>query len=118
MADTSIKVDELVRDRLAQLAREQGTTMRELVAELTAARLTAEEVDARYERAHAYLTEHLCPALTEEDTAAGRWVWEELRSGRVPASLSPPASVQAQIRAEAGAAQPGTQRGRKSRRAG
>lgn len=111
MVDTSVKVDELVRDRLAQLAREKGTTIRELVAELAGARLTAAEIDARYAGAHARITEHLCPDLTAADTAAGRWAWEELRAGRVPPSLSPPEGALAQLQAESG-----TERG--SRRAG
>src|SRR5262249_42755021 len=33
MADTTIKISTEVRDRLAQLAREQGTTIRDLVTE-------------------------------------------------------------------------------------
>ncbi len=45
--DTTIKVDRQVRDRLATIARERGTTIRDLVSEMTAATPTREELTAR-----------------------------------------------------------------------
>lgn len=90
MVDTSIKVDERVRARLAKLARERGSTIRDVVAGLAAAELTQDELDDRYARAHSYITASLCPELTEADIAAGQWVWDELSAGRTPASLRPP----------------------------
>lgn len=95
MVDTSIKVDEGVRARLAQLARERGMTIRDVVADLAAAQLTQDELDDRYARARAYVTANLCPELTEADIAAGQWVWDELRAGRIPASLRPPTDATA-----------------------
>lgn len=51
MADTTIKVDSTVRDRLAVLAAQRGSTIRALVAELAAATPTRVELDARYSAA-------------------------------------------------------------------
>jgi len=53
MADTTIKVDSAVRDRLALLAMQRGSTIRSLIGELAEATPTREELDARYAAATA-----------------------------------------------------------------
>jgi predicted transcriptional regulator len=88
---TTIKVDSAVRDRLAMLAAQRGSTSHDLVAELAQATPTREELHARHTAATAYIREHLCPELSEEGLAAGKRFWRELAAGRVPASLSVPA---------------------------
>jgi predicted transcriptional regulator len=67
MSTTTIKVDSRVRDRLAALARERGTTMGALLAEATE-RL---EREAFFTRAHQQLE-----SLREEDPHA----WETDRA--------------------------------------
>ncbi|MEV0184746.1 hypothetical protein AB0I54_36530 [Streptomyces sp. NPDC050625] len=49
--DTSIKTTKDVRDRLRTLAGERGTTMNDLLAELVARELTAEEREHRAQQA-------------------------------------------------------------------
>src|SRR5690242_17534493 len=72
MADTTIKVDPAVRDRLMVLARERGMTMRDFVAELAGATPTQEEMQERYEATKAYVEKHfLGRPYTEEDERAG-----------------------------------------------
>ncbi len=85
MADTTIKVDISVRDRLAVLAAQRGATIRDLVAELAQATPTSEELTARHAAATTYLREQLAPNL---DTATGESFWAELEAGRVPSSLN------------------------------
>jgi hypothetical protein len=53
--DTTIKVDSRTRDRLAAVARAQGTTMRSLLAEFAESMLTPEELKERAERTRAFL---------------------------------------------------------------
>ncbi|WP_233521599.1 hypothetical protein [Streptomyces triticagri] len=84
MADTTIKVDRAVRDRLLELARERGMTMRDLVAELAGATPTQDELRARYEATKAYVEEHfLGRPYTEEDEAAGEKAWADVAAGRL-----------------------------------
>ncbi|MFI7585628.1 hypothetical protein ACIB24_00970 [Spongisporangium articulatum] len=78
MADTTIKVDKAVRDRLAILAAERGTTIRDLVAELAGVTPTEAENQARYEKAVAYVRAHLYPGFNEEDARAGDEMWAML----------------------------------------
>lgn len=85
MADTTIRVSAEVRDRLATLAREQGTTIRDLLTDLAGARLTREERDARTAAATAYIREHLVPDFGDEDVEAGRQMWRDLEAGRLKA---------------------------------
>jgi hypothetical protein len=89
MGDTTIKVDSAVRDRLAALARERGTTIRDLVAELAGATMTREELDARHRAATAYIREHLVPDFNDEDVAAGEQMWRDLEAGRLT-HIGPP----------------------------
>ena len=91
MADTTIKVDSAVRDRLAVLAIQRGSTIRSLIGELAEATPTREELDAGYAAATAYLREHLCPTLADADLAAGERFWREVEAGRIPTSLDAPA---------------------------
>jgi hypothetical protein len=84
MADTTIKVDPAVRDRLQELARERGMSMRDLVAELAGAVPTREELRKRYEETRAYVEEHfLGRRYTEEDEKAGEQLWADIEAGRI-----------------------------------
>lgn len=98
MADTTIKVDSSVRDRLAVLAAQRGGSIRDLVAELARATPTREEMTERHAAAAAYLREHLSPDLDDADMALGEQFWSELASGRVPASI--PGEVRDRTKAE------------------
>ena len=84
MADTTVKVDPAVRDRLMVLARERGMTMRDLIAELAGATPTKEELRKRYEETKAYVEEHfLGRPYTEDDERAGEKLWADLETGRI-----------------------------------
>lgn len=88
MADTTVKVDSTVRDRLAQLAAERGVTIRHLLAELAGATPTRKELQARFEETRRYLEENvLDKPMTDEDLAAGEKFWQDLANGHVPESL-------------------------------
>lgn len=89
VVDTTIKVDSSVRDRLAVLAAERGSSIRDLVEELAAARPTREEQEMRYASALAYIREHLCPELDDNDLAAGEAFWRTLEAGGLPSPSSP-----------------------------
>ena len=93
MADTTIKVDSAVRDRLAVLAGERGTTIRDLVQHLAEATPTQAERHQRREQALDYVRTHLIPDFTDEDVDAGARTWEELRAGTLTIA-PPPASDQ------------------------
>ncbi|MBQ1048598.1 hypothetical protein KBX50_09010 [Micromonospora sp. C51] len=82
--DTTIKVDSQVRDRLARLARERGTTLRELVSELANNTPTAEDLKTRAEAAVSYVRARINPDLSEADLSAAERFWMEIESGRVP----------------------------------
>ncbi|MEV4975425.1 hypothetical protein [Streptomyces scopuliridis] len=84
MADTTIKVDPVVRDRLQELARDRGMTMRDLLTELAGATPTKEELRKRYEETKAYVEEHfLGRPYTEEDEKAGEELWAGIVSGNI-----------------------------------
>ncbi|MGN9775471.1 hypothetical protein ACTMS0_06805 [Micromonospora sp. H33] len=85
--DTTIKVDALVRDRLAVLARERGLTMRDLVAELARAVPTAEELRERASQAEEYVRRHLAPHLSESDLAVAADTWTAIEAGDAPEAL-------------------------------
>jgi hypothetical protein len=93
MADTTIKVDSAVRDRLAVLAAEHGVTIRDLVEELARATPTRKDLEERHSAAMAYLREHVCPDLAEDDVQAGERFWQELEAGRSLSSTSDAAQV-------------------------
>jgi hypothetical protein len=83
MADATIKVDSVVRDRLAVLAAQRGSTIRDLVAALAATTPTREELDVRHAAATAYIREHLVPDFGQADVEAGERLWRDLEAGRL-----------------------------------
>ena len=85
--DTTIKVDSAVRDRLAVLAAERGSTIRDVVEQFATTTRTREEQRVIYENARDYIRENLCPELDVSENSYGTWFWDELRAGRVPAVL-------------------------------
>lgn len=87
MADTTIKVDSAVRDRLALIAAERGATIRDLVTELAHGTPTREELDVRREAAATYLREQVCPSLDAAAAAAGERFWRDLEAGHPPSEL-------------------------------
>ncbi|WP_255948994.1 hypothetical protein [Streptomyces odontomachi] len=87
MADTTVKVDPAVRDRLLVLARERGMTMRDLIAELAGATPTKEELQARYEATKAYCETHFGVTFTDEDHDRAEQVWKDLEAARPVDSL-------------------------------
>ena len=84
MADTTIKVDSSVRDRLAVLATQRGATIRDLVTELAAGTPTQEELAARHAAATTYLREHMSLDLHDDDLAGGERFWLALESRAAP----------------------------------
>ncbi|MFF3728379.1 hypothetical protein ACFYYM_39165 [Streptomyces erythrochromogenes] len=79
MADeTSIKVSAATRDRLAALASEQGTTIRQLVEELAEGQPTKAEYAERAEQARAELASVLGTLPSEEAEAKARGLLERL----------------------------------------
>lgn len=87
MADTTVKVDPAVRDRLMVLARERGMTMRDLIAELAGATPTREELRKRYEETRAYCETHFGVTFTDEESDRVEKVWQDLEAGRPVDSL-------------------------------
>lgn len=87
MADTTVKIDPAVRDRLLALARERGMTMRDFIAELVGATPTKEELQKRYEETKAYCETHFGVSLTDEDHERAERVWQDLEAGRPVDSL-------------------------------
>ncbi|WBO69616.1 hypothetical protein [Streptomyces camelliae] len=87
MADeTSIKVSSATRDRLAALASEQGTTIRQLVEELAAGRPTEAEYAERAEQARAELASVLGTVPSEQAEAKARGLLQRLGAGQDPAA--------------------------------
>jgi hypothetical protein len=68
--DTSIKVSRQTRQRLARLAAERGSTLKDLVEELAAAALTVAELAEREARARTVLAENFGVEVTEAELAA------------------------------------------------
>jgi hypothetical protein len=88
VSDTTIKVDSQVRDRLAALAADQGTTIRSLVEQLAASVPTRDELAQRQAAEIAYVVEHLRPDFGDEDLAEGEHLWRSLPAG-TPADAKP-----------------------------
>ncbi|WP_225101833.1 hypothetical protein [Streptomyces sp. CoH27] len=87
MADeTSIKVSAATRDRLAALASEQGTTIRQLVEELAESRPTEAEYAERVEQARAELASVLGTVPSEQAEAKARGLLQRLGAGQDPAA--------------------------------
>jgi predicted DNA-binding ribbon-helix-helix protein len=85
VADTTIKIDADIRDRLEVLARARGCTVADLIADLATHAPTREDQDARQQAATAYIREHLVPDFDDQDVAAGEKLWRDLASGRATA---------------------------------
>jgi hypothetical protein len=75
---TTIKVDTTVRDRLAMLASERGTTIGGLVAELAGKVPTAAERAMARVETIAYIREHFNPDFGEADVEAARRSLDDL----------------------------------------
>lgn len=74
-----------MRDRLAVIAAERGSTIRDVVEQFAVTTRTREEQRVIYENARDYIKENICPELDEGAESYGAWFWNELRAGRVPA---------------------------------
>ncbi|WP_018347506.1 hypothetical protein [Longispora albida] len=83
MSDTSLRVDSAVRDRLAEIADDQGLSVKKLLANFAENTLTRAERQARTEAASAYTAQHLVPGFGPEDLAAGERLWENLAAGHL-----------------------------------
>ncbi len=68
--DTSIKVSRQTRERLACLAAERRTTLKDLVAELAVGMLTAVELAERERQARGVLAEHFGVEVTDAELEA------------------------------------------------
>jgi septal ring factor EnvC (AmiA/AmiB activator) len=68
--DTSIKVSRQTRERLARLAAERRTTLKDLVEELAASTPTAAELAERERQARDVLAEHFGVDVTDAELAA------------------------------------------------
>ena len=68
--DTSIKVSKQTRERLARLAAERHTTLKDLVEELAAGAPTAAELAKRERRARAVLSERFGVEVGPTELAA------------------------------------------------
>ncbi|MCQ8836413.1 hypothetical protein [Streptomyces malaysiensis] len=83
MADeTSIKVSSAARDRLAVLAAEGNTTIRQLVEDLAEGRPTQAEYAERAAQARAELASALGSVPSEEAEAKARGLLERLAAGQ------------------------------------
>ncbi len=89
--DTSIKVSRNTRSRLGELAAEQGTTIRDLVASLAASVPTRAELGARAEQARVELRERFDIEVTAEDEAAGHRLWDRISGVHGPEGSASPA---------------------------
>ncbi len=93
VADTTITVSTAVRDRLAALADDRGTTIAELLQEWATETPTKAEVEQRrqesWERTITYLRTHISPDLTDEDLEIGNQFWEDFFAGRIRAEQGP-----------------------------
>jgi len=83
--DTSIKVSRQTRERLARLAAERNTTVKDLVEQLAAATPTAAELAEREKRARAVLAEFFGVEVTEAELAASARL-REIIAGRKTAA--------------------------------
>jgi len=83
--DTSIKVSRQTRERLARLAAERRTTLKELVEELASSAPTAAELAEREQRAREVLSEHFGVEVTDAELAASARL-REVIAGRKAAA--------------------------------
>jgi hypothetical protein len=88
MADTTIRVDTQVRDRLAELAHERGTTIGRLVATLAETAPTRAETTVRHTSAKAYVLENFGVDVEDGGGFGGAATfWDDLVAGNPPSSL-------------------------------
>ncbi|KUN80231.1 MULTISPECIES: hypothetical protein [Streptomyces] len=72
MADhTTIQVSRQARDHLAQVAKDRGMTLGQLVEELAAQQLTAEQIAERVAATRKVLRERMSCTLTDEEFDQG-----------------------------------------------
>ncbi len=83
--DTSIKVSRQTRERLARLAADRQTTLKDVVEKLAAAAPTAAELAERERRARAVLAEHFSVEVTDVELAASARL-REIIAGRKTAA--------------------------------
>ncbi|MFE7356854.1 hypothetical protein ACFU8Q_27715 [Streptomyces sp. NPDC057543] len=83
MADTTIKIDEGIRDRLRTLAEERGMSTRAYVERVVAATPTESEQAERTARAVAYVRANFGVDLSDEDLSAAREWRAELLARRL-----------------------------------
>ncbi|MFF6876660.1 MULTISPECIES: hypothetical protein [unclassified Streptomyces] len=69
--NTTIQVSRQARDHLAQVAKERGVTLGQLVEELAAEQLTAEQIAERVASARKVLRERMGCTLTDEEFDQG-----------------------------------------------
>ncbi|MFJ2966612.1 hypothetical protein ACIPIC_30425 [Streptomyces collinus] len=68
---TTIQVSRQTRDHLAQVAKEQGVTLGQLVEQLAAEQLTADQIAERVAAARKVLRERMGCTLTDEEFDQG-----------------------------------------------
>jgi len=83
--DTSIKVSRQTRERLARLAAERRTTLKDVVEDLAASVPTAAEIAERERRARDVLAEHFGVQVTDSDLAASARLREMIARGSTAA---------------------------------
>jgi predicted transcriptional regulator len=83
VADTTIKITDEVRDRLRILAKERGTSTRNVVETLIAQSPTNAEREERTARALAYVRTNLCPNLSNDDVARAQQWHADIAAGRL-----------------------------------
>ena len=76
--DTSIKVSKQTRERLARLAAERHTTLKDLVEDLASSVPTAAELAERERRARAVLAEHFGVEVGPAELAASARLRERI----------------------------------------
>lgn len=69
--NTTIQVSRQARDHLAQVAKERGVTLGQLVDELAAQQLTAEQITERVNATRKVLRERMGCTLTDEEFDQG-----------------------------------------------
>ncbi|WP_329142641.1 hypothetical protein OIU91_03470 [Streptomyces sp. NBC_01456] len=83
MADTTIKITDEVRDRLRILAKERGTSTRNVVESLIAQVPTNADRAERTARALAYVRTNLCPDLSDDEVARAQQWRADIAAGRL-----------------------------------
>lgn len=86
-ATTTIRIDVGTHERLAMLATERGTSIKDFVDSLVKGIPTRTELLTRRAAAADYLREHIGVELTDDDLTAGETFWQDLAAGRAPENL-------------------------------